>query len=130
MLELNTADSLDLQQLKGIGPGYARRIIAWREKLGGFYDKRQLLEVYGMDTLRFGWISSHVTADPQYIKRMNINVVALKELIRHPYFPFPLSKRIILHRHQKGPFRIVDELKEAGGLSDSLFRRMVPYLDL
>ncbi len=130
VVELNTADTLDLQQLKGIGPGYARRIISWREKLGGFYDKRQLLEVYGMDTLRFRWIATHVSTDPQYIKKLNINVVTLKELIRHPYFPFPLAKKIVLHRHQKGPYQSVDELKEAVGLTDSLFRRMIPYLNL
>lgn len=130
LIELNTADTLDLQQLKGIGPGYARRIIARREKLGGFYDKRQLLEVYGMDTLRFRWIETHVSANPQHINKLNINTVNLKELIRHPYFPFPLAKKILLYRHQKGSFHSLDELKEAGGLSDSLFRRMVPYLNL
>ena len=37
VMELNTADSLSLQQLPGIGPVYASRIVRYRDRLGGFF---------------------------------------------------------------------------------------------
>ena len=55
-LNLNQADSLALIEIKGIGPVFAKRIIEYRELLGGYYDKHQLLEVYGLDSLRLNWI--------------------------------------------------------------------------
>ena len=47
LVDINTADSLDLQQLTGIGPSFSKRIIKYRELLGGYYDIKQVLEVYG-----------------------------------------------------------------------------------
>ncbi|MBR4803620.1 MAG: helix-hairpin-helix domain-containing protein, partial [Bacteroidales bacterium] len=46
-IELNTADTSDLKELRGIGSGYAKRIVKYRERLGGFCKPEQLLEVYG-----------------------------------------------------------------------------------
>ena len=46
-VELNSADSVTLQLLHGIGPAYARRIVNYRDRLGGFVSTTQLLEVYG-----------------------------------------------------------------------------------
>ena len=46
MVELNSADTTRLKMLRGIGSGYAKMIVAYREKLGGFYKAEQLLEVY------------------------------------------------------------------------------------
>jgi DNA uptake protein ComE-like DNA-binding protein len=129
-IDLNSADTLDLQQLRGIGPGFARRIVAYRERLGGFFHQKQVLEVFGMDSARYLPIIEHLTVNRDSIRKMDINKVSLKELIRHPYFPFPLAKSIIQFRLKNKQFKSLDELKEAAGLSDSLFRRMVVYLRL
>src|SRR3569833_3197280 len=53
VIELNSADSAKLTELKGIGPSFARRIINYRNRLGGFINKEQLKEVYGMDDDRY-----------------------------------------------------------------------------
>src|SRR5437660_80245 len=39
VIELNTADSAKLTELKGIGPSFARRIVNYRNRLGGFIRK-------------------------------------------------------------------------------------------
>lgn len=130
MVDVNKADTLDLQQLRGVGPGFARRIVAYREKLGGYYHKRQLLEIFGMDSVRFGMMKDQITLTGDSIRKMNLNAVLIKELMRHPYFPFPLAKNIIQYRMKHKVFHSLDELKEAAGVSDSLFRRMVVYLRL
>ena len=40
IIELNSSDTTSLKTLKGIGSGYAKRIIAYRNKLGGFIKKK------------------------------------------------------------------------------------------
>ena len=45
MVELNSADTLELDKIRGIGPAFARRIVKYRERIGGFYKKEQLMEV-------------------------------------------------------------------------------------
>ena len=44
-IDINTADSAAWVALNGIGPGFAKRIMTYREKLGGFYQVDQLKEV-------------------------------------------------------------------------------------
>jgi DNA uptake protein ComE-like DNA-binding protein len=130
MIELNSTDTLELQQLRGIGPGFARRIISYRERLGGFYNKRQMLEVFGMDTARYNLIAENLMINPDSIKRMPINAISLKEMMRHPYFPYPLARKLIEYRYRQKAFKNLEEVKPAAGLSDSLFRRMIVYLRL
>ena len=128
MVELNSADTLDLQQLRGIGPGFARRITGYRDRIGGFHDKRQVLEVFGMDTARYRAIAGQITVDPTLIKPFDANKVTIKELLRHPYFPFPIAKGIIVYRQKHKGIKTLEALRDADAMSDSLFRRMVPYL--
>ena len=128
IVELNSADTLDLQQLRGIGPGFARRIVAYREKLGGYVGKEQLLEVFGMDTARYRGIEASVRVDPSAIKGIDVNTATFKELMRHPYVQFAAAKAIVLHRQKVKVIRTADELKALPGVSDSLFRRMLVYL--
>lgn len=128
VIELNSADTLDLQQLRGIGPGFARRIVGYRRRLGGYTDPGQLLEIEGLDTARFRVIAANLTVNTDSVKPLDLNRVTMKELLRHPYFPFPVAKNIILYRQKNKRFRSVDELNTIGGVSDSLFRRMVPYV--
>jgi len=54
VVELNSADTIELTKIKGVGKAFARRIIAYRDLLGGYVRIDQLGEVYGMqkDLLR------------------------------------------------------------------------------
>ena len=52
VIELNQADTLTLKKIPGIGSTFARRIVGYRELLGGFYTVHQLAEVYGIDEER------------------------------------------------------------------------------
>lgn len=130
MVELNSADTFDLQQLRGIGPGFARRIVSYRERLGGYYDKRQVLEVFGMDTARYRLIEKNLVVNPDSVHPILLNVVTFKELLRHPYFPFATTKNIMIYRQKNKSFKSLEELKNIGGVTDSIYRRMVVYLRL
>ncbi|EFR34982.1 hypothetical protein HMPREF9294_0527 [Porphyromonas asaccharolytica PR426713P-I] len=52
-IDLNSADTLTLQQVPGIGPSFARRIVKYRDQLGGYYTVLQLQEIYGMEPDRY-----------------------------------------------------------------------------
>ncbi|MFH1937754.1 MAG: helix-hairpin-helix domain-containing protein, partial [Bacteroidota bacterium] len=107
IIELNRADTLDLQRLYGIGPSFARRITGYRAKLGGFMAVEQLLEVYGMDSGRYMGIRKHLTLDTSVIVRMNLNTVTFKEMIYHPYMPYELAKEIALYRKKHKGIKVL-----------------------
>jgi DNA uptake protein ComE-like DNA-binding protein len=127
-IELNSADSISLDSLTGIGPSFARRIISYREILGGYYTSQQLLEIKGMDTARYAQFQSEVYADPALVRKIDINAVTFKELMRHPYFEYYIVKAIINHRDKKKRIDSVGELKTLPEIYPELFQKISPYL--
>jgi competence protein ComEA len=73
LVELNRADSASLLGVKGLGPYFSGHIIAYRQKLGGYVDFAQLLEIPGMDSLRLKRAQLQLTLDPELVSRININ---------------------------------------------------------
>jgi competence ComEA-like helix-hairpin-helix protein len=128
MIELNSADTFELQRLRGIGPSFARRIVKYRERLGGFTDKSQLLEIWGMDTSKYNAIREHLAVNTDSVHPINMNTVTFKELLAHPYFPFEITKAIMLYRKDHKKFVSALELKNIRSISDSAFRKMIIYL--
>ena len=97
-LELNTADSADLVTLRGIGPYYARRIIEYRERLGGFFDPQQLMEIDGIDRERYDGFAFSVQADSSHVTRLNFWSLTKEELEAHPYVGTYAAKGILRYR--------------------------------
>lgn len=128
IIDLNTADTFDLQRLRGIGPSFACRIVKYRDRLGGYSEKSQLLEVFGMDAGRYGMVRDHVKANPGSIRKINLNSITFKELLRHPYFPFEVTKSIMLYRKEHKRFCEIEELLKVENMNDSLFRKIRPYV--
>ena len=93
-LELNSADSAALVRLKGIGPFYARRIISYRERLGGFSDIRQMMEVEGLDSVRFSGFRDDISVDTARIVKIDIWRDSLPRLVSHPYIGEKVARRI------------------------------------
>ncbi len=109
IIELNSADTFDLQRLRGIGPSFARRITGYRARLGGYVRKEQLLEVYGMDSSRYQGIERYLSVNPEKITRLNLNAATFKELMRHPYMPYEVAKEIAIYRKKhKGIKELVE----------------------
>jgi len=127
-VELNSADTFELQRLRGIGPSFARRIVSYRQRLGGYIYKEQLLEVFGMDSSRYAALVPNIIVSPDSIRKIDLNNVTFKELLKHPYFPFELTKTIMIYRQKNKRFKSIEELKIIEGMSDSLFKRILPYL--
>jgi competence protein ComEA len=60
-LNLNTATPKQLEELPGIGPALARRIIEFREKKGGFKRVEELLAIPGISEKKWKALQEHVT---------------------------------------------------------------------
>lgn len=128
VIEINTADSLDLQQLTGIGPSFSKRIIKYRDMLGGYYDIKQLLEVYGMDIIRFDGIKDQIITNDSLVKKINVNKATIKEMIKHPYIEFYVAKSIINYRNENGTYTNLEEIKNVRLIYEELFQKIMPYL--
>ena len=86
IVDINTADTTLLKELPDIGSSFAKRIVEYRGKLGGFVENRQLLEVYGMDSTRYKNIENYITVDSLFnANKLRINYDSFKVLNRHPY---------------------------------------------
>ncbi|MFC2175939.1 ComEA family DNA-binding protein [Bacteroidota bacterium] len=127
LIELNTADSASLVQVKGIGPFFARVIIEYRNKLGGYRAKEQVLEVYGMDSAKYARIENQIYVDAAKRGNININEVTLKELVRHPYINFNQAKALVNYRQQHGAFKAVSELRDIHLIKEEDYGRIAPY---
>jgi DNA uptake protein ComE-like DNA-binding protein len=128
VVEINSADSAMLDGLKGIGPKLSVRIIRYRDLLGGFYRKEQLMEVYGMDSTRVMPLLSHITVDTLLIRKIDVNRASFGELLRHPYLDINAVKAIMNYRKKSGLFHSIDEIKSVNVVGDSIYSIIRPYL--
>ncbi|MDD7317222.1 MAG: helix-hairpin-helix domain-containing protein [Prevotella sp.] len=121
---LNTADTTALKRVPGIGSGYARAIVNYRDRLGGYADVRQLLEINGVpeEALRYMELG---TPD---LRKIDVNRLSLDKLKRHPYINFYQARAIVEHRRLHGPLRSAADLKMIRDFSASDIERILPYI--
>jgi competence protein ComEA len=128
VVELNTADSAKLTALDGIGPAFAKRIIYYRERLGGFINKEQLKEVYGLDELKYGEIKDQLKVDASRIRKIDINNITFDKLRLMPYLDYKQVNAIIEYRQQHGNYASIADLKNIAIIDEGILRKIEPYL--
>ena len=102
IVDLNTVDSTTLVELPQIGGYMALRILAFRDKLGGFVDKEQLRNVKGMDSTRFATIAPYINIGVTETRKIDVNRDDFKTLVSHPYLSYEQVKRIFNQREKRG----------------------------
>ena len=129
VLDLNACDSLDLQQIRGIGKVRAARIYKYGKRLGGYVNVEQLKEVYGIDNELFEQIKGHFKVGKTDIRKININSDEIKYLTSHPYIDFQLAKALIRFRKDYGKdFQSAEEIRYIHFLSEQEAEKLIPYL--
>ncbi|MDY0200484.1 MAG: helix-hairpin-helix domain-containing protein [Bacteroidales bacterium] len=129
-IELNTVDTLEITKIKGIGRGYARRIISYRNLLGGFHSVDQLAEVYGFPPDLLESIRSTVWVDTLLVNKLNINLVEYQTLKAHPYLTNHHAKAIIYYRETMGNFNSLDEMVKHKLIDKETLQKIRPYLEI
>lgn len=131
-VDVNTADSMQLVALPGIGPSFAKGILKYRDGLGGFHSLEQLDEVYVLkdkpDAL--ARVKELLVVDTLAIRRIPINTCTVEELAAHPYVRWKLAKPLIAYRQQHGPFKRPEDIMGCVLIDEALFRKLAPYLSL
>lgn len=97
-LNLNTADSLQLLSLRGIGPYYAHKILEYRRRLGGmFTSAEQLLEIDGFEKERLDGFAQSVEVTHGR-PRFSLWSATRSELAAHPYIGAYAAKGIARYK--------------------------------
>lgn len=101
-IDLNSADTLTLQQVPGIGPSFARRIAGYRDQLGGYYTVLQLQEVFGMEAERYRRIKPYFYIG---VKQYSTSFQSLRSdsIPSHPYLNYRQQAALARNIRKNGP---------------------------
>jgi DNA uptake protein ComE-like DNA-binding protein len=128
VLDINSTDTIQLQQIRGIGRGYAKRIVAYRKQLGGFCNVSQLLEVWRMTPELYAQIAPHFTINIQEITKISVNRASVERLMSHPYLNFTKAKAIYDLRRNLGRLTTINQLKTLDEFDSSTLAKIAPYI--
>ena len=121
---LNRADTAQLKRVPGIGSWYAKQIVRYGNRLGGYVNVGQLAEIEGFpeEALKY-----FVVEQPS-ITRLNLNRLTLNEMSRHPYIGFYRAKAIIDYRRLYGKINSLDDLKLNKHFTPEAIEKLKPYV--
>ena len=121
---LNTADTTSLVTIPGIGPYYARKIVQYGNRLGGYVSVDQLDEIDDFPTEA----KKYLVINNPSPKKLNINQLSLNELKRHPYINFYQAKAITDYRRLHGAIKSLNELRLIKDFTPEAIKRLMPYV--
>ncbi|WP_298765842.1 helix-hairpin-helix domain-containing protein [uncultured Polaribacter sp.] len=127
--DINKATAEDLQTINGIGASFSYRIIKYRSKLQGFSVKEQLYEVWQLEKeVADRVLQTFKIIEKPAIKKLNVNTVTFKELLKNPYIDYELCKKIFNYRDEVAELQNIKELTNIQDFPKDLYDRIVLYL--
>lgn len=129
LVEINTADSAALKQLRGIGPVLASRIMKYRSLLGGYHSVDQLTEVYGISDSLCDALREYIYTDSSLIRRIPVNESGETRLGMHPYIGKYRARAIVAYREYAGTISGIDELVKNKIIPEESREKVEMYLD-
>lgn len=127
-VDINTATIYQLMEVRGIGEYYAKIIIGYRDKLGGFLTKDQLYEIPIIPKDRLEAFMDAFVIDPSKIVKLNINSETQYRIGTHPYLNFNDAKIICLYRKNHDGIKDYADFFHVGIFSKEKFEKIKPYL--
>lgn len=128
IVEINAADTAELDLIRGIGITFATRIIKYRERIGGYYKKEQLMEVFGLDSAKYQEIKDQVRVDESRIRKIDVNKAEIADFKSHPYIRYKQASAIIQYRKQHGNYKELKDLLQVAILTPETIELLKPYL--
>ena len=124
-IDLNLADTTQLCKVPGIGAYYARRIVRYRDQLGGFYNTGQLLDIEGFPQDALPYLNVRTGQ----IQKLNVNKLREDQLRKHPYISFNQARAILNYRRLRGSIRDLSDLRLLPEFPPEMIERLAPYLE-
>ena len=122
---LNTADTTILKTVPGIGSYFAKKVVEYGQRLGGYVSVDQLDEIedFPLDAKDF------LTIEGASPRKLNVNTLSLNELRKHPYLNFYQAKAITEYRRLHGPLHALSDLRLSKVFPPEAIKRLEPYVD-
>lgn len=125
LIDVNEADTSELKKIPGIGSVIARKIVAYRNKLGGFYSLDQLSEIDYVTPEIIRWFK---LGDSISVERLKINELSIEKLRSHPYINFYQAKIIWEHRKKRGDIKSLSQLSLYEEFAEKDLERLSVYV--
>lgn len=127
-INVSIADAQQLELLPGIGSVLGKRIVKYRDLLGGFFSIGQLSEVYGMTDSTFKRIEPYIVVEPDSCRKIDLNRATEIELVRHPYIQKYQAKAILKYREVMGRIKDEKDLLSNQVFTKPEWERIVHYI--
>ena len=128
LININRTDVSMLADSLGIDRALSERIIKYRYLLGGFSDKNQFDEIYGITRRQSVYLAENVFIDTALIRKININNANEKVLSNHPYINDYYARAIIKYRKFSGDVIKINELLINNILPEKVYLQVSSYL--
>ncbi|MGA1545105.1 MAG: helix-hairpin-helix domain-containing protein [Saprospiraceae bacterium] len=126
-IEVNTADEEDWIKIRGIGPVLSKRIIKFRDALGGFCSIDQVGQTYGVSDSVFQGFKKFLFLD-QPCNQININQMEWGQLVKHPYIDSRQANAILKFIENRGPIYDLEVLRQMDIFDSLSWKQLLPYL--
>lgn len=127
-IDINSADQAAWESLPGIGPYYAKLILNYRHKLGGFAQKDQIKETWNLPDSVYQKAEPFLTISSAIPRQINVNTCQQSDLAAHPYISEQEALAIINYRFQHGRFEQIEDLHNIRLVDKSTLDKILPYL--
>ena len=123
-VNISIADTSALKTVPGIGSYFARKIVYYRNELGGYMSVDQLDEIndFPQEAKKF------LVVENAAVKKIDINKATLVQMKRHPYMGFFRAKTIMDYRHEHGVIRNIEELADNKHFTHEAIKKLAPYV--
>lgn len=129
MVDVNRADTMELQMIQGIGSYSARKIVQYREQLGGYVDTEQIREIEGLSAETVDSALVHLMVrEGDTIQKIEVNRWGVSQLQRHPYIRFSQAKAIYEYRRRRVRIEGMDEIEELGVFDEEEIEKLRGYM--
>ncbi|MGL4364890.1 MAG: ComEA family DNA-binding protein [Bacteroidales bacterium] len=128
VVELNSADTAALRSLSGIGDYLAKKIVAYREQLGGYYEVQQLLEIQYVKEEFLERHFNRLSVDTTQLKQFSLKPENIELMRRHPYIGAYAARGIVQYAKRKGSVPNLDELRQHNILTSKQVEKLRVYV--
>ena len=124
-VNLSSADTTQLKKVPGIGSGWARAIVNYGKRLGGYVAVGQLQEIDGFPEEALPYFS---ITNP-HTEKINLNTATIAQLRKHPYMNFYQARAVSDYRRLKGKLTSLSQLRLLKDFTPEAIERLRPYVE-